>query len=1090
MKRYIFLAFASLSLGANAQTFETGDASYSAVSTYDSWTQSPFRTGTLSGNAKVVDNPFKTDNNKTEKCLAYQRSRWASNMYGARVDLAEPFELSPKAQYVHALVHRPKEGRLMCIGLGRQRGNTGQSLEVEQFFSVCTQHIGADEWYDAVFAVRGAGNIDIHSLVFVTDLERTDALTEDHIAYIDEVTLNGTPSPRTQNGYYSVAVPEGQLFTRSDRYLNSFRLTGSQSGEYTVNVGNAAPNYVYRSMLERPITLHPGEDVTLSVGYVGTWMNAFVYLDENDNGQFDVPLEEMSASNPLPEGTEILAYSFVENEPGGSGYNSEGKTISGNGRSTLSVPSFKIPASLKHGFYRMRVKVDWANADPAGRMGDSNDIVSNGGAIVDIMVNVMTEKGTANQDGLNGDLCTVDGHIINNVEFECGKTFTLRQEPAPGFVAGPVTVRYGYNLDGAQTVHDNPQWFEHRYIRSTTDTDGVLTIDAAYTIGDMRLQSDFIEAAKAEEEDDDYRGTLNFDPDTLMNLLGDRRITALTVKGEKGSWGMVTGWNTDAPFATYANASDQTVTVSAGEELTVRATTVNSKWMYGYIYIDYNRNGSFELTGIAPVELVSQSTGGEDYANMPSFTIPASLTPGCYRIRFKTDWDCNDPGGRYGEKWPPSSSTNTNYINDNRGQIIDFTLHVGEARPDTYLREETEHCSLFSPDGSQLPSSLGGSESVTFMVAPMTDYVMDGTIDVVSEAGTVSFDTLPEDGILTAQIKGDALIRAHFKQGPEATWHCIFNDEFNKDNYTWDTKDWNTTVRSSPTWCRFNSNDPKDSVAVQNNGYLSLTSKTIGDREMRTGNLMTQNLHNFTYGRVEARCKVYPHTGNFPAFWMMPVSQKPNYSGEGTWGGWPHSGEIDIMEQIDNENKAYHTIHSHWANGAGEGGMGQTYQKTASEYVDMNRKWHIYAVEWDAEQLRWYVDGRHVHTYDRIAAKDNDSDRQWPFDRPFYVIINQSVGNGSWAKSPDFGFTYRMDVDYVRVYQRCEPTAVREVTATEHVDVYGGEGRIVVNAPVETRLTVVGLSGALVFDGRVSGTLSIPAKAGVYIAGGKKVVVK
>ena len=1090
MKKYLFLALATMALGAEAQTFETGDTSYTGVATYDSWAQSPFRTGVLAGNAKVVDNPFPDEDNATAKCLAYQRSRWASNMYGVRVDLATPFELTSKAQYVHALVHRPKAGRLMCIGLGKQRGNEAQSKEVEQFYATCTQTIGTDGWYDAVFAVRGAGNIDIHSLVFVTDLESTDALAEDHIAYVDEVVVNGTPAPRIQNGFYTVAVPEGQLFTRTDRYLNSFRLTGSQSGDQTVTVGNAAPNYVYRSLLSRPLTLHPGETVTLSVSYVGTWMNAFVYLDTNDNGQFDVPLDEMSADNPLPAGTELLAYSFVESAPEAAGFNSEGKAISGNGRNTLAVPAFAIPADLAPGFYRMRVKVDWANADPAGRMGDGNDIVSNGGAIVDIIIHVMGDTGIANQDGLNGDLCTAEGEIINNVEFECGKPFTLRQAPAPGFVAGPVTVRYGYHLDGEQTVHGNPQWFEHRYLRSATDADGLLTVDAACTRGDMRLQSDFIEAAKAEEMDDDYRQTLNFDPDTLMNLLADRRITALSVKGEKGAWGMVSGWSTSVPFPTYANASDQTVQVSAGEELTLKATTLNSQWMYAYVYIDYNRDGIFELTGLEPVEMVAKTAGGEDYSSLPSFTIPASLTPGAYRIRFKTDWDCDDPGGRYGENWPPSSATSTNHIHDNRGQIIDFTLHVGEAKPDTYLREETEHCSLFAPDGSQLSTNLGSAESLTFKVEPMADYVLDGTIDVVSEAGTVSFDSLPEDGILTAAIEGDVLVRAHFKQGPEATWHCIFNDEFNKDNYTWDTSDWNTTVRSSPTWCRFNSNDPKDSVAVQNNGYLSLTTKTIADKEMRTGNLMTQNLHNFTYGRVEARCKVYPHTGNFPAFWMMPAAQKPNYSGTGTWGGWPHSGEIDIMEQIDNENKAYHTIHSHWANGANEGGLGQTYQKTSSEYVDMNKKWHIYTLEWDEEQLRWYVDGRHVHTYDRIAAKDNDEDRQWPYDRPFYVIINQSVGNGSWARNPDFAFTYRMDVDYVRVYQRCEPTAVRELSAADHVDVYGGQGRIVINAPVETTVTAVSMSGATIFSRRVSGTLAIPAHPGIYIVAGKKVLVK
>ncbi|MCF0198311.1 MAG: glycoside hydrolase family 16 protein [Bacteroidaceae bacterium] len=576
---------------------------------------------------------------------------------------------------------------------------------------------------------------------------------------------------------------------------------------------------------------------------------------------------------------------------------------------------------------------------------------------------------------------------------------------------------------------------------------------------------------------------LNFNPDELMVTRNDRVISSVTFTSPDHQ-AIVKGWSTTAPFPVYADATAKVMTFKAGETITPSCASKNSTWMYAYVYIDYNRNGRFETEEAEPLELVTQSTdGAKGYASIPSFTLPDDLADGDYRVRFKTDWECTDPGGRYGENYTE------NFINDNRGQIIDFTLRINNAVVYTRLREETEHCTLYGANGGQLPVALGNATSLTFKVVPMTGYVLDGTLDVVSESGTVSFSEIPTSGVLTADIQGDALIRAHFKQGPTARWHCIFNDEFNKDDYTWDPQHWNTTQRASPTWCRFNSNDPADSVAVQNNGYLSLTTKTIAPNEMRTGNLMTQNLHNFTYGRVEARCKVYPHTGNFPAFWMMPAAQKPNYSGTGTWGGWPHSGEIDIMEQINTENVAYHTIHSHWANGAGEGGLGQTYQKSASESVNMVGLWHIYALEWDAEQLRWYVDGKKVHTYDRIAANDNDSDRQWPFDRPFYVIINQSVGNGGWAANPDFGHTYRMDVDFVRVYQRCEPDAIGATWAQQAVEVRAGNGRITMSAATPTFVRIVTLSGATVFSGTVAGTHTVAVKPGLYVAANRKVMV-
>lgn len=579
---------------------------------------------------------------------------------------------------------------------------------------------------------------------------------------------------------------------------------------------------------------------------------------------------------------------------------------------------------------------------------------------------------------------------------------------------------------------------------------------------------------------------LNFDPETLTNSSADRVVSSITFTSDNNT-GTVRGWKVSVPIPVYADATSSVVTFKAGETITPSCASRNSTWMYAYVYIDYDNNGNFDIADANPIELVTQSTdGAKGYATIPSFTLPKNLADGDYRVRFKTDWNCTDPGGRYGDKYED------NFINDNRGQIIDFTLRIDNSIKYSLLREETEHCNLYMTDGkTQLPVSLNGMDKISFKVVPMTDYVLDGTIDVISEADTTSFDELPANGIITAPISGNTLIRAHFKQGPDATWQCLFNDEFNQDNECWDTKMWQPNAKSTGVaWSRFNSRDRKDSVVVQNNGYLSLTTKTVDTNTMVTGNIKNVSKYNFTYGRVEARCMVYPHTGNFPAFWMMPAAQKPNYSGSGTWGGWPHSGEIDIMEQINTENKAYHTIHSHYANSASEGGLNQTYQKSANETVEMAGKWHIYTLEWDKEQLRWYVDGKQVHKYDRIAAKDNDDDRQWPFDRPFYVILNQSVGMGTWAANPDFNYQYRMDVDYLRVYQRCEPMNVSEAIAEQTVTARASEGRIIISTACATNVTISNINGSIIYNDTVNGTTSVRVPAGIYIAAGHKLIVK
>ncbi|MCF0195315.1 MAG: hypothetical protein HUK00_09105, partial [Bacteroidaceae bacterium] len=198
MKHILFAFCMACALNLNAQTFETGDNSYTGLATYDSWEESPFRTGLLKGRAMVVDNPTPSATNKTSKCLAYQRSRWASNMYGVRVNLSQPFELTKDKKYVHALVMRPKTGRVMCIGLGRPKGYEGE--DYEQFRVVHDDNLAVGAWQDAVFEVRGAGGIDINSLVFVTDLESTDTLTDDHIAYIDEIVVNNSDRNRASAG--------------------------------------------------------------------------------------------------------------------------------------------------------------------------------------------------------------------------------------------------------------------------------------------------------------------------------------------------------------------------------------------------------------------------------------------------------------------------------------------------------------------------------------------------------------------------------------------------------------------------------------------------------------------------------------------------------------------------------------------------------------------------------------------------------------------------------------------------------------------------------------------------------------------------
>lgn len=231
----------------------------------------------------------------------------------------------------------------------------------------------------------------------------------------------------------------------------------------------------------------------------------------------------------------------------------------------------------------------------------------------------------------------------------------------------------------------------------------------------------------------------------------------------------------------------------------------------------------------------------------------------------------------------------------------------------------------------------------------------------------------------------------------------VFSDEFNKPDGTLpDPEVWTSCVRRPKvTWARFLSNSPK--VAFIQDGNLVLRAipnpdRLIDDVDMLTGGINSSQKFAFRYGRVECRALVNPFIGNFPAIWMMPKTAL----------AWPKGGEIDIFEQINTEQKAYSTVHSAWTKSHPD----ETHSGNVN--LPMNR-YHVYALEWEKDVLTFFADGKKVYQY----KKQNDSQEQWPFDKSdFYLILNQSVGDGTWAKMPDVMHTYEMRIDWIRVYQK------------------------------------------------------------------------
>ena len=477
---------------------------YKALGVYDTWLKSPFRSqnkqaAVLEGNVQVVSNIdknydeiLKATPNASDNVLGFQRSRFGSNTFGARIDLKQPFALTKETKYVHVMIHKPKAGRTMLIGLGKRTDRAGQSTDTEQFWELSTREVEPNKWVDAVFPVKGAGGIEIHSLVVVVDCEDTNGLKDDFLAYIDNIVVNNEAFTTTNREDYPMNYNKDAKCSRSDRGLKGISL-GDQTFNVYGDITTSTPAYTYLS--KQSFLAKPGETLNPAVQYKGIWMHSYVYLDLNNNGRFEPKVE---GGQIVPNaGNELLAYSFLGGEDENSGFNSAGTEISGNGRNTLVMPEFTLPSDLQHGFYRMRYKVDWNSADAGGSIENNNHILNNGGGAIDVRLNVHGDNVKIYQGALNGKVVAEDGTELNGISIPFGKPYTIKMKPEHGFNFSGLKVRHGYNLTGDSISHGTYQYVDELIPRERFNADGTFTLPAEMIDGDVSLEGIFIDAKTA-----------------------------------------------------------------------------------------------------------------------------------------------------------------------------------------------------------------------------------------------------------------------------------------------------------------------------------------------------------------------------------------------------------------------------------------------------------------------------------------------------------------------------------------------------------------------------------------------------------------
>jgi len=243
----------------------------------------------------------------------------------------------------------------------------------------------------------------------------------------------------------------------------------------------------------------------------------------------------------------------------------------------------------------------------------------------------------------------------------------------------------------------------------------------------------------------------------------------------------------------------------------------------------------------------------------------------------------------------------------------------------------------------------------------------------------------------------------------------VWSDEFNGatiDSANWEHMIGDGTIYGVPAGWGNNELQYYTDRAVNSfvsNGSLHIVARqeSFAGYGYTSARLRSKNKQDFLYGRMEGRIQLPSTAGIWPAFWMLPTNN--------VYGGWAASGEIDIMESVNVADTIFGTIHhgGPWPQNTSLGG-------TLSNGTDFSQGFHVYAIEWEPDVIRWYVDGvlYSVQTSGGwFSTNAPPGNTRAPFDQLFHFLLNVAVG-GNFPGAPNgtSQFPQEMMIDYVRVY--------------------------------------------------------------------------
>lgn len=245
---------------------------------------------------------------------------------------------------------------------------------------------------------------------------------------------------------------------------------------------------------------------------------------------------------------------------------------------------------------------------------------------------------------------------------------------------------------------------------------------------------------------------------------------------------------------------------------------------------------------------------------------------------------------------------------------------------------------------------------------------------------------------------------------PSLSYQLVWEDNFEGD--TLDEENWSFQIGDgcAEGICGWGNNeleyytDRSENVRVEDGKLIVEARKeAFSGYAYTSGRIVSKGKAEWRFGKIEIRAKLPKGQGVWPAIWMLPT--------QNVFGGWPKSGEIDIMELVGHKPEEVHgTIHygPEWPNNKF---TGKSYRLRES---DFSEDFHTFSLIWERNLIIWEVDGDEFFRVTPSTTANNG----YPFNEVFHLILNVAVG-GNWPGSPDqsTAFPQRMEVDYIRVYQ-------------------------------------------------------------------------